>query len=220
MPIYSGSQLVVNTVARWANGWKRKGWCKSNSKPPENIPLESSCESACMSVVSSMRLLVGFHNCVKIMQEQYLSACQQSQGGECKICVCTLHLSTPSRLNLLRSSPSHKRWTANHRTRASSSLFSGLRLHAHVVPLSRIQWAFPRVYDRLVQLNHCDKKCQAIQPWIDYSTCVKETFESYYVRSIGSERSYNARVCVVASQHGKDYSSFLFFSGTFHKLRS
>ena len=38
-PIYTDSQLVVNIITKWAEGWKAKGWKKKSSGPIANLEL-------------------------------------------------------------------------------------------------------------------------------------------------------------------------------------
>ena len=37
--VYSDSAYCVNTFNNWMAGWKRKGWLKSDNRPPENLDL-------------------------------------------------------------------------------------------------------------------------------------------------------------------------------------
>ena len=37
--VYSDSQLVVNTLTKWAEGWKARGWRKKSSGPIANLEL-------------------------------------------------------------------------------------------------------------------------------------------------------------------------------------
>ena len=38
-PVYTDSQLVVNIITKWAEGWKAKGWKKKSSGPIANLEL-------------------------------------------------------------------------------------------------------------------------------------------------------------------------------------
>lgn len=37
--VYSDSAYCVNTFNNWMAGWKKKGWLKSDNRPPENLDL-------------------------------------------------------------------------------------------------------------------------------------------------------------------------------------
>lgn len=37
--VYSDSAYCVNSLTTWIYGWERKGWLKSDNKPPENLDL-------------------------------------------------------------------------------------------------------------------------------------------------------------------------------------
>lgn len=37
--VYTDSQLIVNIVTKWADGWKAKGWTKKSSGPIANLEL-------------------------------------------------------------------------------------------------------------------------------------------------------------------------------------
>ena len=37
--VYTDSQLVVNIVTQWAEGWKARGWTKKSSGPIANLEL-------------------------------------------------------------------------------------------------------------------------------------------------------------------------------------
>jgi ribonuclease HI len=39
MTVYTDSQLIVNIVTKWADGWKAKGWTKKSSGPIANLEL-------------------------------------------------------------------------------------------------------------------------------------------------------------------------------------
>ena len=40
--VYSDSAYAINTLTDWMFTWKKKGWLKSNNKPPENLDLIQS----------------------------------------------------------------------------------------------------------------------------------------------------------------------------------
>jgi len=37
--VYSDSAYSINTLTSWMFGWQKKGWLKSDNKPPENLDL-------------------------------------------------------------------------------------------------------------------------------------------------------------------------------------
>ena len=39
IPVYTDSQLVVNIITKWAEGWKARGWKKKSSGPIANLEL-------------------------------------------------------------------------------------------------------------------------------------------------------------------------------------
>jgi len=39
VPVYTDSELVVNILTKWAEGWKQKGWKKSSPGPIANLEL-------------------------------------------------------------------------------------------------------------------------------------------------------------------------------------
>jgi ribonuclease HI len=39
VPVYTDSQLVVNTLTQWAAGWESRGWTKKSSGPIKNLEL-------------------------------------------------------------------------------------------------------------------------------------------------------------------------------------
>jgi ribonuclease HI len=39
LTVYTDSQLIVNIVTKWADGWKAKGWTKKSSGPIANLEL-------------------------------------------------------------------------------------------------------------------------------------------------------------------------------------
>lgn len=40
--VYSDSAYAINTLTDWMFTWEKKGWLKSNNKPPENLDLIQS----------------------------------------------------------------------------------------------------------------------------------------------------------------------------------
>ncbi|MGA8038607.1 MAG: ribonuclease H [Acidimicrobiia bacterium] len=39
IPVYTDSQLVVNIITKWADGWKTRGWTKKSTGPIANLEL-------------------------------------------------------------------------------------------------------------------------------------------------------------------------------------
>ena len=37
--LYSDSQYLVNGIASWMDGWKKKGWTRGKNKPVQNLEL-------------------------------------------------------------------------------------------------------------------------------------------------------------------------------------
>jgi ribonuclease HI len=44
--IYSDSQYLIKGMSEWIQGWKQKGWKKSNKKPVENVDLWKRLDAA------------------------------------------------------------------------------------------------------------------------------------------------------------------------------
>ena len=47
--VYSDSAYCVNTLNEWMWGWQKKGWLKSNNRPPENLDLIQTYYDLCQA---------------------------------------------------------------------------------------------------------------------------------------------------------------------------